>query len=163
MAQVRIFSHTPTWVGMAAQIDQIGGPYQPMQGLRINRASDSLRRRRADGFSRGVYPLPSIEVIVILECVSSATKALTRPPLPNFAQCPCSGLRMVNMWLYNFTILSALISNVNVLTAMFTPLVDVIIPMPSCRPGMMIRVNMRRKRPVSDHLSVRDYSPAELL
>ena len=42
------------WDGGADRPDR--GPYQPIpiQGLRIECASDSLRRKRADGFSREI-------------------------------------------------------------------------------------------------------------
>jgi len=60
-AQLRIFGHFPRELGCGADRPD-RGPYQPIQGLRIDCASVSLRRRRADGFSRA-----SIEVIVILE------------------------------------------------------------------------------------------------
>ena len=116
MAQVRIFSHSLTWIGMAAQIDQIGALINlsrdcALSALRIPCVGDELM-----GFPE--EHLPSIEVIVILGCVSSATRAVTHPFPPKFAHCPCSRLAVIKHGgLYIFTKLSALISNSNILTA----------------------------------------------
>lgn len=91
MAQVRIFSHEPTWIGMAAQIDQIGG----LINLSRDCASNALRIPCVGNELMG-FPeeyLPSIEAIAILR---SATRTLRRIP-PQFCPMPlCSRLRMIN-------------------------------------------------------------------
>jgi hypothetical protein len=89
MAQVRIFSHETTWIGTAAQIDQIGG----LINLSRDCASNALRIPCVGDELMG-FPeeyLPSIEVIAILE---SATRTLTHTPL-SFALSPRSRLRMI--------------------------------------------------------------------
>src|ERR1700677_4254986 len=77
LAPVRIFGHEPTWIGMAAQIDQIGG----LINLSRDCASNALRIPCVGDELMG-FPeeyLPSIEAIAILESATDAYSSSISP------------------------------------------------------------------------------------